>query len=195
MRKNSRAIWENEPDCVKLFTTSPNNCPYQYDANGNMTCREENGQTWKHTYNDENRLSVNLSFCPQPPTFSRRPQHFQRDSITIRGYGEEEGHDGIDFGEVDWINVGVGVLGLLGDLGFVIPGAGQAFWLLTTAVEGWNIYRNIHLLEGDPSIPDITEMTIDELLGVGFDIGVKFGVLAPGAGFYFSIAMIAKEFE
>jgi len=29
-----------------------------YDANGNMTCREENDQTWKHTYNDENRLSV-----------------------------------------------------------------------------------------------------------------------------------------
>ena len=29
----------------------------EYDANGNMSCREENGQTWKHTYNDENRLS------------------------------------------------------------------------------------------------------------------------------------------
>ena len=31
---------------------------YVYDANGNMTCREENGQAWIHTYNDENRLSV-----------------------------------------------------------------------------------------------------------------------------------------
>lgn len=28
-----------------------------YEANGNMICREENGQTWKHTYNDENFLS------------------------------------------------------------------------------------------------------------------------------------------
>ncbi|MBL1193221.1 MAG: hypothetical protein D8M60_02595 [Chloroflexi bacterium] len=30
---------------------------YSYDANGNMTCRIEDGVTWRQTYNAENRLS------------------------------------------------------------------------------------------------------------------------------------------
>lgn len=76
-----------------------------------------------------------------------------------------------------------------------MPGAGQVFWGLTEAAEIWNLYRNIHLLEGDPSISGITEMTIYELLGAGVDIGLNFGVLAPEAGAVFNIIMIAKEFE
>ena len=31
---------------------------YVYDNNGNMTCREEDGQVWAHTYNEENRISA-----------------------------------------------------------------------------------------------------------------------------------------
>ncbi len=31
---------------------------YAYDANGNMTCRTEDGTTYKQDYNTENRISA-----------------------------------------------------------------------------------------------------------------------------------------
>lgn len=59
----AESVYTYEPDRPHAVTAVDHPSPtsdavYQYDANGNMTCREENGQTWKHTYNDENRLSV-----------------------------------------------------------------------------------------------------------------------------------------
>jgi RHS repeat-associated protein len=45
---------------------------YTYDANGNMTCRIEQGNTFKQTYNAENRLSVvqkvTAGTCASPTT-------------------------------------------------------------------------------------------------------------------------------
>ena len=59
----AESVYTYEPDRPHAVTAVDHHSPisdavYQYDANGNMTCREENGQTWKHIYNDENRLSV-----------------------------------------------------------------------------------------------------------------------------------------
>ena len=47
----------NQPHAVTSVTSEVSSNSYQYDANGNMTQRVENGVTWTHTYNAENRLA------------------------------------------------------------------------------------------------------------------------------------------
>jgi YD repeat-containing protein len=47
----------NHPHAVSTVTNDTTSNSYQYDANGNMTTRSENGVTWTQTYNAENRLA------------------------------------------------------------------------------------------------------------------------------------------
>jgi len=47
----------SQPFAVQQVTTEEGTSTYDYDANGNMTARVENGLSWTHTYNAENRLA------------------------------------------------------------------------------------------------------------------------------------------
>ncbi len=47
----------SQPFAVQQVTTEEGTSTYDYDANGNMTARMENGVSWTHTYNAENRLA------------------------------------------------------------------------------------------------------------------------------------------
>jgi RHS repeat-associated protein len=46
-----------EPHAVTSITRNGYSDSFEYDANGNMTCRTENGATYLQTYNTENRIA------------------------------------------------------------------------------------------------------------------------------------------
>ena len=74
---NDYAYDPNHPHAVAALTRDSDQSPlgsYTYDANGNMTCRMENGSWFIQAFNAENRLSVVQKLatgnCSAPGTFA-----------------------------------------------------------------------------------------------------------------------------
>ncbi len=87
-----------QPHAVTSVTGGTSTDAYTYDQNGNMTCRAENGSTYKQVYNAENRLSsvqkIATGTCASPTTLSakwdfagacpERAQRSRRDGDGVR---------------------------------------------------------------------------------------------------------------